>query len=411
MSVRRLAAAAVIAVIGALVLGGGSASAATYLRTDPGDALLSGSTVLSNTTSDRAVLATSTGTFTCQGTSLAASATGNANAFGSLTATLTSLTFTSCADDGAPVNFSSCALHAGSAPPTVQLDGDFTAGTVRVSGIVERCAVQSSSSACYYTQLGTATGTFTNATSSLTLSSIALTRATTTTDGLSASWCGEAGTLSTTVTDVVQQSTGNTLTVTAPPPPPTPTALRTDPGNVLLTGATTLRNTTSSPAVLTSSLGVVTCAQTFLDADVSSNANATTSITGKVTSLTFTSCTDTFAPVTYTSCSLHVGSPLPTVRLTGSSAGGGTMSVANAVVRCSVLGTVSACYFAISGSANASFVNATSSINFTNLSVVTVVPTSDALPALPCLPVSSLSFALTHIVQGATNRTVTLTTS
>jgi hypothetical protein len=408
MAVRRLAAAVAIAVAGVLVLGGGSASAATYLRTDPGDALLSGSTLFGNTASDRAVLATSTGTFTCQGTSLAAQATGNANPSGSLTATLTALTFSSCADDGAPVNFSSCALHSGSTPPTVQLDGDFTASTVWVSGIVERCAVQSSSSACYYTQFGTATGTYTNATSSLELPSIALTRATTTTDGLSATWCGASVALSTTVTHVVQQSTSNTLTVTKPPPPPTPTAVRTDPGNSLLAGATTLRNTASGSATFTGSNGTLTCAQAILNANFTSNANVTTSITGQVTSLTLTSCTDTASFINFSSCSLHGGSPLPQVHLTGASSGGGYMRLTNLVVRCALVGLPYACYFAFN--ANGPFNNTTSSISFANSGFSTVNTTSDAA-GQTCISSGWFSVLLAHIVQGGTNRTVTLTTS
>jgi hypothetical protein len=406
-----LAAAVAIVAVGLLVLGSSAAPAATYLRTDPGGALLLGSTLFGNTTSDRAVLTTNTGTFTCQGTSFAANTTGDASASGSLTGTLTSLTFTSCADDGAPVNFSSCALHAGSTPPTVQLDGGSTTSTVRVSGIVERCAVQSSSNACYYKQLGTATGTFTNATSSLTLPSIALTRATTTTDGLSASWCGESSTLSTTVTDVVQQSTGRTLTITEepPPPPPTPTAVRTDPGGALLTGATTLRNTSSGSAFFSSVWGTLTCGQTLLAADLNANANATTSITGTVTSLTFTSCTDTISAVTYTSCSLHGGGTLPTVRLTGAPSGGGSMLLNHVVVRCGIAeSAVAACYLDLNG--NGSFGNAASSLSL-SLPVQTVFPTATALPGAYCVESGSMNVTLNHIVQGGTNRTVTLTTS
>jgi hypothetical protein len=154
----------------------------------------------------------------------------------------------------------------------------------------------------------------------------------------------------------------------------------------------------------------LTCGQTAFEADLNSNANATTSITGRVTSLTFTSCTDTVSLIDYISCSLHGGSGLPTVRLTGGSASSGSVSLANVVVRCALVGGgANACYLKLDGAG--SFGNATSSLTFSSLPVASVAPTPTALGGPYCFAGGSLNVTLNHIVQGGTNRTVTLTTA
>ena len=182
------------------------------------------------------------------------------------------------------------------------------------------------------------------------------------------------------------------------------TSLRTDPGGGLLSGTTTIRNTTSDPVVFETLAGTITCNQAFFDADVNSNAGAA-SITGTLTSLTFTSCTDTLLAINVSDCTLHAAS-MPTVQI-AATATGGTITLRHTVVRCAV-GPTTACYFTTVNATGAA-VNATRSIDFT-ASVTAVTPTSDAAPAGNCLSTASLSWRFTHIVS-ATNATVTVTTS
>ena len=181
------------------------------------------------------------------------------------------------------------------------------------------------------------------------------------------------------------------------------TSLRTDPGGGLLSGSLTIKNTTADPAVLETAAGTITCNQTFFDADVNSNTSATT-IGGKLTSLTFTSCTDTLLAVNISSCTLHAAS-VPTVTISAN-AGGGTITLGHTVVRCA--NGLTGCYFTTVNATGAA-VNATSSIDFT-ASATAVAPTTDAVPAGNCGSSGAFSVKLTHIVS-ATNATVTVTTS
>jgi predicted DNA-binding protein with PD1-like motif len=186
------------------------------------------------------------------------------------------------------------------------------------------------------------------------------------------------------------------------------TALRLDPGGTF-TGATTISNTTAHHATIVTNIGTITCRETRFSADVNSHTSAT-SITGKLTSLTLTSCTDTIAPLNYTDCALHAGSPLPTVHILGTSSAGGTATVNGVVWRCAIQGsTTSFCYLSQNGAWNGSVANATSSITFSNLSAVSSAPTTDAFAAGLCGATATFSTTLTHIVQTSTNRTVTVT--
>jgi hypothetical protein len=83
------------------------------------------------------------------------------------------------------------------------------------------------------------------------------------------------------------------------------TALRTDPSGALLSGAT-VRNIASDPFLLVHQSGSLTCSQAFMDLDVNSNTSAT-SITGKLTTMTFTSCSDTILAVNIVDCTLVAG--------------------------------------------------------------------------------------------------------
>lgn len=54
------------------------------------------------------------------------------------------------------------------------------------------------------------------------------------------------------------------------------TALRTDPGSALLTGSTTIRNTSSDGVAWTfPGVGTFSCGQVFFDADVTRSTSAT----------------------------------------------------------------------------------------------------------------------------------------
>jgi hypothetical protein len=188
------------------------------------------------------------------------------------------------------------------------------------------------------------------------------------------------------------------------------TTLRTDPGAGLLSGSTTIRNTTSDPAVFTSGAGSMSCLQNSLDIDVSRNSSAT-SISGSLTSLTLASCSGQFALVPFTECSLHrVGGAIPTVTITAI-AGGGTVALGDTIIRCAVNST-SACYYTWA-SATGTETNVTSTLSFSGVSIAPLVPTgtTDSFPLSGCGSSSTFSMTLTHMVQGGTNRTITITTS
>jgi hypothetical protein len=185
------------------------------------------------------------------------------------------------------------------------------------------------------------------------------------------------------------------------------TTLRTDPGGGLLTGSTTVTNTSSGAAVWQSNFGSITCTQSSFDATVSANSSAT-SIGGTLTGLTYTSCHDTVPSFTFTSCALHQPG-VPTVTITGS-AGGGSLAINDATIRCPVGGGF-ACYFT-AASAVGTVSNAASTLSYSNVGSISVFPTSDALggPSI-CSSTQTFSVTFNHLVQGGTNRTVTVGTT
>jgi hypothetical protein len=186
---------------------------------------------------------------------------------------------------------------------------------------------------------------------------------------------------------------------------PAATTVRTDPGGALLTGATTLRNTSSDLAVFATSAGSITCTQASFDAHLTANTSSSI-IGGRLTAMTFTACTDSLPTVNIEDCALHTTAPQ--VRLT-SNAGGGTFSVIDdPVVRCKVAATATACYFTF-GTLTGPLVNTPSTLTFTNQSVTAVTATPDAVAPANCGN-GSFSTVFTHIVDDA-NRTITVTTS
>ncbi|HEX5923965.1 MAG TPA: hypothetical protein VFY45_09040 [Baekduia sp.] len=184
------------------------------------------------------------------------------------------------------------------------------------------------------------------------------------------------------------------------------TTVRTDPGGALLTGATTLRNTTSDTAVITTSAGALTCSQASFDAHLTANVSSSI-IGGGLTALTLTACTDTLPTVNIEECTLHAPT-LPQVRLT-STAGGGDFTVIDPTVRCKLVSQNIACYYTF-GDLAGFLSNVPSMLTFTNVPVTTVTPTGDALSTAMCGNGSVFNVTFTHIVDDA-NRTITVTTS
>lgn len=187
---------------------------------------------------------------------------------------------------------------------------------------------------------------------------------------------------------------------------PATTVIRTDPGGAKLTGTTTWRNTSSDLAVFTTAAGGITCNQAFFDAHVTAN-HSSSIIGGRLTALTFTSCTDTILAVNIEECALHAP-PLPTVWITGTP-GGATFKIFDPIVRCKLVSNNIACYYTLADPVGA-FNNATSSLTFTNIPVTAVTPTSDAVPVGNCGSNGTFSTVFTHIVDDG-NRTITVTST
>jgi hypothetical protein len=188
------------------------------------------------------------------------------------------------------------------------------------------------------------------------------------------------------------------------------TALRTDPSGGLLSGSTTIRNLTSHQTTLQSGAGAVSCAQTFLDADVNANSSAT-SITGKLTTLTVTSCTDNILAVNILDCTLATGS-IPTVTVTANDEGG-AITLDDPIVRCATSAPGKACYYTASTpTAVGRAVNTTKSVTFSAVSVTSLTSGfTDAIVPANCGGSGTLSATLTQAVQGTGTNTVTITTS
>jgi hypothetical protein len=185
------------------------------------------------------------------------------------------------------------------------------------------------------------------------------------------------------------------------------TVLRLDPGNTAFTGSNTITNTSSSNATLSlTGLGEINCASTKFDADVNSGSSATT-IGGTLTALTFTSCTDTLPVITINSCHLYpVGGAFPSLTINAINDTGGTQTINDATVFCPVAGSTSGCYYTAAtavGTGN----NAASTLSYNNVAVSTVTPTTNNLGAA-CGSSGFFSVTLNHIVQGGTNKTVTV---
>jgi hypothetical protein len=185
------------------------------------------------------------------------------------------------------------------------------------------------------------------------------------------------------------------------------TALRTDPGGGLLSGST-VRNNDSDPLLIATQAGTVTCNETFLDWDVNSNTSPT-SITGKLTKVTFTTCTDTILAVNILDCTLATGS-VPTVTITAG-ASGGTVALGDTIVRCATSTPFKACYYT-SASSLGNGINATNTIGYANVGVTGITTGfTDGTVPVNCGTSGSLGVTLTGIFQGAGANVVTITQS
>jgi hypothetical protein len=107
-------------------------------------------------------------------------------------------------------------------------------------------------------------------------------------------------------------------------------------------------------------------------------------------------------------CALNTG-VLPTVHLSPNGDAGALVGIDDLTLRCptSHLGSPTQCYYTaatVLGLAT----NLTSQLTFTNINLG-YTTRSDSVQAA-CFSVVALTFTLTHLVQGGTNRTVTFTT-
>lgn len=191
---------------------------------------------------------------------------------------------------------------------------------------------------------------------------------------------------------------------------PAATTLRTDPGGALLSGPTTLTNTSSDPLQVTGFGGVggFNCSQSSFDADVSRNSSAT-SITGTLTSLTFTSCAGGLGGTALRSCALSADDPSPIIHFDGRS-NGGLVVVDDPTLQCATSSPTAFCYYTAPPAMVGMQLNAPSTLSYPSpVGFVTASGTGSLGAA--CGTGGFFTWTFTHIVQGFTSRTITITTT
>jgi hypothetical protein len=187
------------------------------------------------------------------------------------------------------------------------------------------------------------------------------------------------------------------------------TAIRTDPGNGVLTSGSLVTTTSEGLSTFTSSIGTITCGDAFVTGHVGTNP-ATPTVTGSITIGTGVGCVDTVPFIDFDDC--QEASPFPIVKATANATGGGHITLNNMFLRCHIVGSGSpgsACYFkAIT--ATGAFANANSTLSFTSVPVLHSVPPTNTGDQGALCPNGSLTtnFANVHAANG--NR-ITLTTS
>lgn len=187
-----------------------SASATTTLRTDPGGALLSGSTVIVNTSSSPSTLSfPGTGTITCTQESITGDGSVDSST-GSITEQITLFTGYNCHDTIPVINITHCTLT--NLPVAHYFADSPVGGFLDVDDVERRCSIAgSTTSFCYYTA-ASAVGTVLNATSTITFASTSV--VTTSGSGSLGAACGSGtGTYSTTLRHIVQFGTNRTITL------------------------------------------------------------------------------------------------------------------------------------------------------------------------------------------------------
>jgi hypothetical protein len=104
------------------------------------------------------------------------------------------------------------------------------------------------------------------------------------------------------------------------------------------------------------------------------------------------------------SCHRH-GTALPHISINGTA---NTMTFTDVIVRCNIVSSNQGCYYTtatMTGVPN----NVASTLTFTNVAVVAIsAPTTDAVAPGACASSGNFSVQFRHIVQGGTNRTVTI---
>jgi hypothetical protein len=181
------------------------------------------------------------------------------------------------------------------------------------------------------------------------------------------------------------------------------TQLRLDPGNTSLMGSTTITNTSSGVATFATHAGMINCSNTSFTATALSHTGPTT-IGGNLSSLTFTTCTDTLPLVNISSCHRH-GATLPSMSISGSL---GTVTLTDVIVRCNVVSSTQGCYYT-AATAVGSVNNALSTLAYTGTGLTAISsPTTDAVAPGACGTTGTVSVNLRHIVQFGTNKTVTI---
>jgi hypothetical protein len=158
-----------------------------------------------------------------------------------------------------------------------------------------------------------------------------------------------------------------------------------------------------------SGLGHINCSSSSFHADI--GASGGFSVTGKLTALTFTSCTDSVPTIEFTGCHLHNGG-VPTVHIAaaGGSPGGGTVVLNNTLMRCGVAGSTQGCYYH-SVSATGTWSNVNSSLRFSGVSLShSAMGTTDDLGAV-CGNAGTWNVLFTDLTGGTSGSTLTVTTT
>jgi hypothetical protein len=185
------------------------------------------------------------------------------------------------------------------------------------------------------------------------------------------------------------------------------TSLFTDPLTTDSTSTTSFTNDPDMDLVWHGALFTNTFCHQASFAFVAPGAHSATSVTGQLTALTFSSCTQSFGP-NYPHCALHYPTFFghPSVQITGNDTGG-TVRLNDVVVRCAIAASSTACYFTMAAPTG-TYTDATGALDFTNVPLTSVAATTDSSGSGCTTGTASWSF--THLHQSGTSRTLTIRT-